>query len=163
MKNISVYIWTIASLSLFAGGSITILFIFIPFWYSLQPTELMQWFTDFGPIVGITMLPMQIIPLLLSAYSYILSKKRKEEYKKLWLFVNLSNVFILIMFFAYFLPVNFLFVNQTMHPGDVTNELIRWEIMHVARTILSVLSFVIAIAAIKKTFAGLLINMKISC
>lgn len=147
MKNTLVYISTIALLGLFAGGSITILFIIVPFWHSLPAEELMLWFHNYGARTGITMLPMQIIPFILSIYAYFSVRKRDEDGKGLWLWVNVTNIIILIMLLAYFLPINFQFVNQTMNPNEVPSELIRWEIIHIARTILTVLSTVLAIIA----------------
>lgn len=160
MKNTSVYISTIALLGFFAGGNIIIWFIILPFWQSLPASELMQWFNNYGPRVGITMLPMQIIPLILSIWAYNLVRKRDIEGKGLWLWVNVSNVIILIMFLAYYLPVNLQFVNQTMNPNDVPSELVRWEIIHIARTILAVLSTVLAIIAYFKLVRNFIyINM----
>lgn len=150
MRNTSVYTTTIALLGLFSGGSITILFIVVPFWHSLLPQELMLWFTHYGAKVGITMLPMQIIPFILSIYSYFLAKKRNQEGQSLWVWVNVSNIIILIMLLAYYLPVNIQFVNQAMDPASVPAELIRWEQIHVARTILTVLSTVLGIVAYTK-------------
>ncbi|MDN3710410.1 hypothetical protein QW060_26690 [Myroides ceti] len=51
-----------------------------------------------GPHVGITMLPMQILPLLFTAYAYILARKNKEKSKEIWLYANISNGIILLMF-----------------------------------------------------------------
>lgn len=147
MKNLSLYITTIALLGLFAGGSITILFIIVPFWHSLPAEELMLWFHNYGARTGITMLPMQIIPFILSIYAYFSVRKRDEDGKGLWLWVNVTNIIVLIMLLAYFLPINFQFVNQTMNPTEVPSELIRWEIIHIARTILTVISTVLAIIA----------------
>jgi hypothetical protein len=111
--------------------------------------------------VGITMLPMQITPLILSIWAYNLARKRNEEGKDLWFWVNVSNVIILIMFLAYYLPVNLQFVNQTMNPNDVPSELARWEIIHIARTTLAVLSTVLAIIAYFKLVRNFIyINMK---
>jgi len=161
MKNTSVYISAIALLGLFAGGNIIIWFIILPFWQSLPANELMQWFSNYGPRVGITMLPMQIIPLILSIWAYNLTRKRDIEGKGLWLWVNVSNVVILIMFLAYYLPVNLQFVNQTMNPDDVPSELVRWEMIHIARTILAVLSTLLAIIAYFKLVRNFIyINMK---
>lgn len=156
MKNTSVYLSTIALMGLFAGSGITILFIIVPFWHSLSSHELMQWFSNYGPRVGITMLPMQIIPLILSIWAYKLARKRNEEGKDLWLWVNVSNSMMLMMFLVYYLPVNLQFVNQTMHPSDVPSELVRWEIIHIVRVILSVLSTVLAIIAYFKLVRNLI-------
>lgn len=161
MKNPILYISTIALLGLFAGGSIIIWFIVLPFWQSLSADELMQWFNNYGPRIGITMLPMQIIPLVLSIWAYNLVRKKDIEGKSLWLWVNISNLIMLIMFLAYYLPVNLQFVNQTMNPKDVSSELVRWEIIHIARTLLAISSTVLAIIAYFKLVRNFIyINME---
>lgn len=147
MKNTLFYITTIALSGLFAGGCITILFVLVPFWQSLPARELMVWFSNNGPRVGITMLPMQILPLLFTVYAYILARKSKEKDKVIWFWANVSNAIILIMFLAYYLSVNLQFIDQTMSTDDVPFELVRWEMIHIARTILTILSTVLAIVA----------------
>ena len=147
MKNISIQLWTVALLGLFAGGCITVMFILLPFWHSLSPSELMQWFHGYGPTIAATMLPMQIIPFLLSIYIYLSLRKTSGRGKKLWLWVNASNVIVLIMLLAYFLPVNIELVNQTMNPNNVSSELARWELIHALRTGLTIVSVVLAVIA----------------
>ncbi len=146
MKIAALYFFAIALLGLFAGGCITILFIIIPFWLRLPPENLMQWFTDYGARVGITMLPMEIAPLLLCLAAYFKVKKIHPESKRMWLIVNISNALVLAGFFIYFLPVNISFVTHSISSNEVNAELKRWELMHIARTILSVLSTAVAIA-----------------
>lgn len=147
MKNIVIQTTTIALLGLFAGGCITVLFILLPFWHSLTPTELMQWFHNYGPTIAITMLPMQIIPFLLALYAYYAMIKAKNKSKDVWLWATISNIIILVMLLVYFLPVNLEFVNQTMNPSSVPTELARWEAIHAARTVLAVLSTVLGVVA----------------
>ena len=144
MKTSFLYTLTIALLSVFAGGCLTILFIIVPFWYTLSPTGLMDWFAAFGPRVGITMLPMEIIPLVLSVGCWFRSKKEGANPKE-WMVVSISNLLMLLSFFVYFLPVNFSFVSHKLNASEVGPELVRWEIMHIGRTILSILSAGLAI------------------
>lgn len=145
MKTTTLYYLTIALLGLFAGGCITIMFIIVPFWFTLAPENLMQWFTDFGARTGITMLPMQIIPLILSVVAFFRAKKDHPESKKMWVVVNLSNFLILVSFFAYFLPVNISFAEHSVAAGDVNSRLEQWQLMHIARTVLSVISAAVAV------------------
>lgn len=150
MKNISIQAWTIALLGLFAGGCITVMFILLPFWHSLSSSELMQWFHNYGPTIAATMLPMQIIPFLLSIYIYFSLRKNTGISKTLWLWVSISNTIILIMLLAYFLPINIELVNQSMNPANVPSELNRWETIHAARTALTIFSVATAVAAHSK-------------
>jgi hypothetical protein len=152
MKRIPVYILTTALLGLFAGGSIVVLFILIPFWQTLQPAEVTEWFSRFGSQVGITMMPMEIIPLILSIYAYLVARRSKEEGKNLWIWINVSNILILIIFFIYFLPVNLKFLNKTIDPANIPGELVRWKVHHAMRTALAVLSMLLAVKACSKAY-----------
>jgi hypothetical protein len=157
MKRIVVYILTIAVLALFAGGAIIVLFILLPFWQSLEPHSLMEWFQNFGGITGITMMPMEIISLLFSMYSYLLAKKSKEEGKNLWLLVNASNILILVLFFIYFLPINISFAKETINPNTIAAELVRWKIIHAGRTVLTLVSTALAIVAFLKMYRNIVL------
>jgi hypothetical protein len=151
MKSKAIYLWTSALLSLFAGGSIIILFILVPFWQSLSPEAVTEWFKNFGSVTGFTMMPMEIVPLLLSAYCWLRAKKLNEEGKNAWLLVNICNLIILAMFFLYFLPVNLLFINKTIDPALIAGELVKWKIIHAGRTLLTLLSALLAVSACLKT------------
>jgi len=145
MKHKKVYSWTISFLALFAGGSITVLFILVPIWQSLAPEEVLAWFANFGARVGITMVPMQVIPLILSLYAYYISIGIT---RLRWLVTNISNGIILVMLPIYFLPVNFSFVNGTMSLDEVSSELVTWEIIHIIRTFLTIISVIFAVMAL---------------
>jgi hypothetical protein len=148
MKNFSIYILTTALLALFAGGSIIVLFILIPFWQTLEPNALMEWFQHFGSQMGFVMLPMEMIPLLLSVYVWFIARKTNEEGKNLWLCVNVCNAIVLLMLFLYFIPVNLSFIHKIMLPENVAGELVRWKMIHAMRTIFILLSMVLAIFAV---------------
>ena len=150
MKIFSIYIWTIAFLGLLAGAAIFILFVLLPSWQAMQPEAFMEWVKDFGGRIGFVMLPMEMIPLLLSIYIFFRTRKSNDAGKNLWLWVNVCNVIVLVMLFAYFIPINLSFINKTMLPENVPAELKRWQMIHTARTIFIVLSLVLAIAAVSK-------------
>lgn len=124
-----------------------ILFILVPVWQSLAPKEVLDWFSNFGARVGITMVPMQVIPLILSMYAWYISA---GTVRLLWLMTNISNGIILLMLPVYFLPVNFSFVNSTISLDNVPSELVTWEIVHIIRTFLTILSVVFAVIAMLK-------------
>lgn len=146
MRSATLQICTICLLGIFAGGCITILFIVVPFWLGLPPDAFLDWFTQFGPVIGITMLPMEILPLIASAVVWW--RLRKSPAASRWLAVNVSNILILASLFAYFLPVNFTFLRHELPAGEVAPELERWQLIHALRTILSLISAVLAIAGL---------------
>jgi len=150
MKSIAVYLMTIALLAFFAGGAIFVLFVLLPFWQSLEPEALMDWFRNFGSRLGIIMMPMEILPLILSVCAWFIAKKNKNAGRNLWAWVNVLNIIILSMFFVYFLPVNLEFINKTADPAGVPAEMIKWKMIHGIRTLFTILSTVLAVLAFSK-------------
>jgi len=152
MKTPFLYSITLSLLGVFAGGCITVLFIIVPFWHSLSPTEVMDWFAAFGPTVGATMLPMEIVPLVLSTVCWFRARKEQSQ-TGAWTIVCISNALMILSFFVYFLPVNLSFLNHSISAEDVGPELERWELIHAARTILAVLSAAVAIKIMNGLFS----------
>ncbi|CAN5910946.1 hypothetical protein BH11BAC7_BH11BAC7_00660 [soil metagenome] len=150
MKNLSLYTWTTSLLALFSGGSLIVLFVLVPFWHSMESAELIQFFKRFGGRIAAVMLPMEVFPLVLSFLAYSAARKNNADERKLWLSVNISNILILLTLFVYFIPVNLSFINATISRDDVPAELIRWQIVHGIRTLLTLVSAVLAILALSK-------------
>jgi hypothetical protein len=157
MKNFSLYIWTIALLGLFAGGAIVVLFILVPFWQELSPDGVMVYFQDYGTRIGFTMLPMEMIPFILSVICYFTSRKANDAGKNVWLCIIISNVIILAMLVVYFIPVNLSFIHKAILPENVADEMVKWKVIHAARTALTVMNFVLGIFAVKKSFGNKLV------
>jgi len=153
MRTPLLFTLTLAMLALFTGGCVTILFIVVPFWYTLSPTEFMDWFTAFGPRIGITMLPMEVIPLVLSMICFFHAQKNGFPTKG-WIVVCAANILMMLSFFIYFLPVNLSFLNHTINVNEVGEELARWEAIHTGRTILAVVSTGFAVKILKFHLQG---------
>jgi hypothetical protein len=138
---------TSSLLALFAGGSITILFILIPFWKTLAPAGVDDWFRNFGSSIGLTMMSLELLPFLFSILTFARVKGEGERQRALWLGVNILNLLVLLLFFVYFLPVNLSFIKDTIAPEAMPKELVRWQVIHAFRTLLAVLSAAFSIAA----------------
>ncbi|HET6991408.1 MAG TPA: hypothetical protein VFJ43_08800 [Bacteroidia bacterium] len=151
MKNFSLQLWTIALLGLFSGGAIVILLILVPSWQTMQPDAFMDWVGNFGSRLGFTMVPMEMIPFLLSIICFFVARKNNQAGKNLWLAIIISNVIILAMLFVYFIPVNLSFIHKTFPSENVADELMKWKMIHAARTALTVMNFVLGIFAVKKS------------
>ncbi|RXM53491.1 MULTISPECIES: anthrone oxygenase family protein [unclassified Chryseobacterium] len=136
--------------SLFVGGCSVILFVLVPFWQKITAEEFLVWFSSNSKSVGLTMLPLEAIPLLISISTYIIAYKQKLNTKNLWFYNLLCNVVILIMFFLYFMPANTAMASKTIPIEHVAQELKRWELLHILRTLLAILSILFCGIAIKK-------------
>ena len=138
-SNRKFYAVTASALTLFTLGCMVILFFFVPKWQQQHPAEFLQWFAQNSKIVGAIMLPLEMIPLVLSVAALIKSRAARNTTKP-WLLVNLCNVAILAMFVFYFLPVNRAFMEGSMSLLEVPQALKDWQHFHSIRTVLSLLS-----------------------
>jgi hypothetical protein len=150
MKHFLLKLWTIVFLSLFAGAAIFVLFVMVPAWKYMDPEEVMNWFKNLGSTIGLVMMPMEIIPLILSGVLFMKLRRENSRASHMWMWVNCLNVAVLISFFVYFLPVNMQFINGTMAAQAIPAELDTWKMVHALRTIAIVLSVIIAIRAFRR-------------
>jgi hypothetical protein len=151
MKKFSLQLWTVALLGLFSGGAVVILLILVPSWQEMQPDAFMEWVGNFGSRLGFTMVPMEMIPFVLSIVCFFIARKNNQAGKKFWLAIIISNVVILAMLIVYFIPVNLSFIHKTFPAEKVADELVKWKMIHAARTALTVINFVLGIFAVKKS------------
>ena len=130
------YAVTVMALALFALGCLVILFVFVPKWQQQPPVEFLQWFAQNGKTIGVIMLPLEMIPLVLSVAALIKSRAVRRTMGP-WLLVNLCNVAILALFVFYFLPVNRAFMAGSMPLLEVPAALREWQHFHSIRTVLA--------------------------
>ncbi len=136
------YAATTLALAIFTMGCLVILFVFVPMWLESGPREFLQWFTRNGKTIGAFMLPLEIIPLLLSLIAYLRSRRAGKPTSTWLLLSNSCNFIILGMFLMYFLPLNSAFMNGTLPVDQVPQALKEWQLFHVYRTILSLLAVI---------------------
>jgi hypothetical protein len=149
-NNSSLSMVSLSLLSSFAGGCLIVLFVLVPFWQNSTAEIFLTWFAANSSAVGLTMLPMEVLPLITSAVLYFVARKQKKSNQNLWLLTNICNIIILAMFIVYFLPTNTAMASGTFSADKVSAELQQWKTMHIVRTILSALSVVFCGLAIRK-------------
>jgi hypothetical protein len=150
-NNSSLSILTLSLLSAFAGGCLIVLFVLVPFWQNSTAEIFLSWFTTNSKAVGLTMLPMEVFPLITCAILYFVARRQKMSNQILWLLTNICNLIILAIFIVYFLPTNTAMASGTFSADKVSAELQQWKTMHIIRTILSALAVVFCGLAIRKT------------
>jgi hypothetical protein len=143
------YAVTTLALAIFTMGCLVILFVFVPMWLESGSREFLQWFARHGKTIGAFMLPLELIPLLLSLIAYIRSSKAGKPFTTWLLLTNSCNFLILGMFILYFLPLNSAFMNGTMPVDQVPEALKEWQLFHIYRTILSLLAVIFSGIAYK--------------
>jgi hypothetical protein len=141
------YAFTATALALFTLGCLVILFAFVPRWQQQPPAEFIQWFGQHGKTIGAVMLPLEMIPFVLSLRALVKSRAARNTTGP-WVCVNLCNAAILALFVFYFLPVNGAFMNGAMPLPEVPEALHDWQRFHVIRTILSALAVLFSARAL---------------
>lgn len=151
MKNISsLSIINLILLSAFSGGCLMVLFVLLPFWQSSTPEVFLNWFAAHNKAIGMTMLPMEVLPLIASVVLFFVALRQKKSNIPLWLLTNICNLIILVMFIVYFFSANRMMASGRFPADKVSEELQKWKTIHIARTITSVLAIVFCGLAIKK-------------
>jgi hypothetical protein len=146
--------------SLFAVACLVILIDFVPMWQNLSPSTFLQWFADHGKDVGKVMLPLEIMPLMLSLNCYIRSAKQHDPIMKKLFSTCICNFVILAMFFLYFLPLNSSFMNQSLHIAEVRQALADWQFFHVIRTIIAFIAAMFSLLSVMPVRQSIVIRQK---
>ncbi|KMQ64657.1 hypothetical protein ACM46_10440 [Chryseobacterium angstadtii] len=105
-NNQTIKLFLLALQSLFTGGCLVILFVLVPFWQQSNADDFLAWFSKYSSNIAKIMLPLEVIPLLVSILVFYLSYKQKESTRKWWLLNLLSNIIVLLLFIFYFKPAN---------------------------------------------------------
>ncbi|SHG70821.1 anthrone oxygenase family protein [Chryseobacterium sp. OV279] len=140
---------SLAVQSLFTGGCLVILFVLVPFWQKSNPEDFLLWFSINSPNIAKIMLPLEVIPLILSVLTFYLVNKQKDETRKWWLLNLAANVIILLLFFIYFMPANSSMSSGTIMKNQVKSELMKWEMIHLMRTVLTGISTIFCIVGLQ--------------
>ena len=140
---------SLATHALFTGGCIVILFVLVPFWQQSPAEDFLSWFSTYSTNIAMTMLPLEVIPLILSTVICYVAFRQKEDNRKWWLYNLLSNIAILLLFFVYFMPANSSMSLGTITIEQVANEIAKWEKYHIARTALTALSIMFCFIGLK--------------
>ncbi|UKB78108.1 DUF1772 domain-containing protein [Chryseobacterium sp. MEBOG07] len=149
-KYTSLPLLSLITHSLFVGGCTVILFVLVPFWQKIAAEDFLTWFSFNSKSVGLTMLPLEAVPLIISISTYIIAYKQRLTTRNIWLANLICNVIILIMFFAYFMPANAAMASKNIPIEHVAGELKRWEIIHSLRTFLAILAILFCGLAMRK-------------
>jgi len=140
MKLPKLYAATTTALTLFAIGCLVILFVYVPMWQNSEPAFFINWFAANGKAIGMVMLPLEMAPLMLSLVTLVKFRKLNPQGDTFFLLANTCNFIILVLFLVYFLPANAAFMDKSLPLVEVKEALAEWEVYHVIRTALALLS-----------------------
>jgi hypothetical protein len=137
----------IAVLGVFAGSMATEAFLLAPYFRSLNAKDFYALRPAFGPRLYRYYTPVTIsatvTPLVTAGATTIVDTQSSWPF---WLVVIIS-LSILATYFLYFRQANLAFAEQRVAETDLERELTRWARVHLLRTALSFVSFLVSIFA----------------
>jgi hypothetical protein len=137
----------IAVLGVFAGSMATEAFLLVPFFRSLSAKEFYALHPGFGPRLYQYYAPVTIsatiTPLVTAGATTFVDAGSSWPF---WLVVIIS-LSILAIYFLYFRQANLAFAEQRVAEADLERELTRWSRVHLFRTVLAFVSFLVSIFA----------------
>jgi hypothetical protein len=148
---------TLVSISAFTGSCFIIAFVLIPFWKTMSPLEVVNWFATWSPRIGSTMLLMEGFGIIFSIFTYKHFLKHQATARLQWLIsmISLSLSFIIslsfILFFLYFSALNIARAHGDLQVATVSSELKLWEYSHLLRMFFSGLALIAGLISLHET------------
>ena len=133
---------SIAFTGAFAGGCLVLALVMVPDWRKMDPDAFLDWFSENGPRVGLTMFPMEAAGTLFAVLAFVDALRRKSNSRTLWGLSSLCIVATLVLLPVYFIKANVRMINKTIEASEVGAELEAWSNWHRLRTALAVLAVV---------------------
>lgn len=130
----------------FTGAMLTIGLVLGSYWKSLPPAEFLDWFADNSILIART-IPLFVVPALVGLIGGAICDRHSPQLK-LWLASLGSMIGILVVTFAFHLPMNAEFNAKSVSPADVSPMLDRWLWLHTIRIILGLAASILSVLAI---------------
>jgi hypothetical protein len=133
---------SVAFMGAFAGGCVLLSLVMVPDWRRMNPDAFLEWFSENGPKLGLTMFPMEVAGTLFASLSFVESVKRKSDSRVIWALSSLCMVATVVLLPLYFVGANARMLNKTIEASEVAAELDAWSRWHRLRTALAILAVV---------------------
>lgn len=136
----------------FSVGLILTSVVIVESWASMEPTDAIDWFAEFGLPLGIVMVPFGGLALVFSAVALLstLPGLRKTGVNWYWVAALFLTACTMLLLPIYFWDANTLFFDRSILPADVPAEVQRWKFWNWIRTILSVFASLAILLALSR-------------
>lgn len=133
-------ILSVVFMSAFAGGCLVVSIVMVPGWRGMDPEEFLDWFSENGARLGLTMFPLEATGALFAVLAFVGALRRKSNSRLLWGLSSLCIVATLVLLPIYFAEANTRMMNKTIEVSEVPTELGSWSSWQWLRTALAVLA-----------------------
>jgi len=124
----------------FAGGCLVVSIVMVPSWRKMDPAAFLGWFSENGPRLGLTMLPMEGVGASSAVLGFVGALRRGSDGRLPWGLSSLCIVATLGLLPIYFAQANARMLNQNIEASEVGAELERWASWQWLRTALAILA-----------------------
>ena len=133
---------SVLSMSAFAGGCLVVSLAIVPGWRGLDPEAFLNWFSENGTKLGLTMFPLEAAGALFAVLAAAGALRRKSSGRVPWVLSSLCIVATLVLLPLYFAEANTQLLNETIEVSEVGAELESWQSWQWLRTALAVLAVI---------------------
>ncbi len=132
----------VAFMGAFAGGCLVISLVMVPDWRRMDPDAFLEWFSENGPRLGLTMFPMEAAGTLFALLSFADAMSRKSNSRVVWGLSSLCIIATVVLLPLYFVGANVRMLDKNIEASEVAAELESWSKWHRLRTALAILAVV---------------------
>ena len=139
----------VATTAAFAGGALLTQTVIVPHWRSMEPVAFLDHFATYGPAVGATLFPIEVIATLALTASTYRAVRNRRPGRGLWAMATACMVGTLLLLPIYFAGANTAMLRENFPVTSVAGELADWYAWNWARTGLALLATVVCCFAIR--------------
>jgi hypothetical protein len=137
------------SSSLFLGACLVIGVVLVPYWQSMQGLAFLDYFSRWGPILGMLMFPLggfAQLTLILACWE----ARADRSAFRWWLMSALCFSLIIVLFVFYFSHTNLAMIHKVIDISILSQTLVTWQVFHWLRTVIALSSVCLAMVGILK-------------
>jgi hypothetical protein len=120
----------------------------VPFWTALEPAAFAQWFRDYSPLLGRTMIPLGVFAAVLAVLAAAGARPVSSARFRWSAAAAALAVAVGALYPLYFGAANAAIAGGGLAPAEITAELARWRTWHGVRTVAGLLGFLAALRAV---------------
>jgi hypothetical protein len=138
----------LACAAAFAGGTLLTQTAIVPFWRALDPAAFLESFATYGPVIGATLFPVELLSVALLAVVVYSTVRDREPGRLLWIGALVCMGSTVLLLPLYFAGANTAFLRGNVTVDEVADALATWNAWNWLRTGLAVASVVLICAGI---------------
>ena len=138
-------------LGLLAGAMLVIGVALVSFWKSLSPGAFQAWFAAYAHLIGRLMIPLGSAGVAVTLAALVAVWSGPATPRRWLLLATLSAIGVMATYPIFFASTNALFERGGLSDSELRSLLDRWATWHWIRTVLGLVGFAAALAALQRS------------